>query len=110
MNREEWISYYESINGHRPSISEVYEAEKNGDIFVISESSSPLTIGNQDYISSHSPNYRKKSAWRSLWNALTFIFSVFWGLVKLALFIVNIILTIFFFFVRIIGFVFLLSR
>ena len=32
MNREEWISYYESINGHRPSISEVYEAEKNGDL------------------------------------------------------------------------------
>ena len=114
MNREEWISYYESINGHRPSISEVYEAEKNGDIFVISDSSSPLTIGNQDYTSNHSPNYRKKSAWRSLWNALTFIFSVLWGLVKLAfslaLFIVNIILTIFFFFVRIIGFVFLLSR
>ena len=38
MNREEWIDYYESINGHKPSISEVYEAEKNGDIFVISES------------------------------------------------------------------------
>ena len=44
MNREEWISYYESINGHRPSISEVYEAEKNGDIFVISESSSPSYV------------------------------------------------------------------
>ena len=29
MNREEWIDYYESINGHKPSISEVYEAEKN---------------------------------------------------------------------------------
>ena len=114
MNREEWIDYYESINGHKPSISEAYEAEKNGDIFVISESSSPLTIENQDYMSNHSLNYRKKSAWRSLWNALTFIFSVLWGLVKLAfslaLFIVNIILTIFFFFVRIIGFIFLLSR
>jgi hypothetical protein len=114
MNREEWIDYYESINGHKPSISEVYEAEKNGDIFVISESSTPLTVESQDYISNHSPNYRKKSAWRSLWNALTFIISVLWGLVKLAfslaLFIVNIILTIFFFFVRIIGFVFLLSR
>ena len=105
MNREEWIDYYESINGHKPSISEVYEAEKNGDIFVISESPTPLTVESQDYISNHSPNYR---------NALTFIFSVLWGLVKLAfslaLFIVNIILTIFFFFVRIIGFVFLLSR
>jgi hypothetical protein len=114
MNREEWIDYYESINGHKPSISEVYEAEKNGDIFVISESPTPLTVESQDYISNHSPNYRKKSAWRSLWNALTFILSVLWGLVKLAfslaLFIVNIILTIFFFFVRIIGFVFLLSR
>ena len=114
MNREEWIDYYESINGHKPSISEVYEAEKNGDIFVISESSTPLTVESQDYISNHSPNYRKKSAWISLWNALTFIISVLWGLVKLAfslaLFIVNIILTIFFFFVRIIGFVFLLSR
>ena len=39
MNREEWIDYYESINGHKPSISEVYEAEKMSDIFVISESS-----------------------------------------------------------------------
>lgn len=102
MNREEWIDYYESINGHKPSISEVYEAEKNGDIFVISESSNPLTIENQDYMSNHSPNYRKKSVWRSLWKGLTFIFSVLWWLVKfafsLAFFIVNVILTIFFFF------------
>ena len=44
----------------KPSISEVYEAEKNGDIFVISESSTPLTVESQDYISNHSPNYRKK--------------------------------------------------
>lgn len=102
MNREEWIDYYESINGHKPSILEVYKAEKNGDIFVISESSNPLTIENQDYMSNHSPNYRKKSVWRSLWNGLTFIFSVLWVLVKFAfsltLFIVNIILTITFFF------------
>lgn len=114
MNREEWIDYYESINGHKPSISEVYEAEKNGDIFVISESSNPLTIGNQDYMSNHSPNYRKKSVWRSLWNGLTFIFSVLWWLVKfafsVALFIVNVILTIFFFVFRITGLIFLLSR
>lgn len=114
MNREEWIDYYESINGHKPSILEVYKAEKNGDIFVISESSNPLTIENQDYMSNHSPNYRKKSVWRSLWNGLTFIFSVLWVLVKFAfsltLFIVNIILTITFFFFRLIGFIVLLSR
>ena len=114
MNREQWIDYYESINGHKPSISEVYEAEKNGDIFVISESSSPLTIGNQDFMSNHSLNYHKKSAWRSLWNVLTFIFSVLWWLVKfafsVALFIVNVILTIFFFVFRITGLIFLLSR
>jgi hypothetical protein len=114
MNREQWIDYYESINGHKPSISEVYEAEKNGEIFVISESSNPLTIGNQEYMSNHSTNYRKKSVWRSLWNGLTFIFSVLWWLVKfafsLALFIVNVILTIFFFIFRITGLIFLLSR
>ena len=114
MNREEWIDYYESINGHKPSISEVYEAEKNGDIFVISESSNPLTIENQDYMSNHSPNYRKKSVWRSLWKGLTFIFSVLLWLVKfafsLAFFIVNVILTIFFFFLRLTGFIFLSSR
>ena len=50
MTREQWIDYYESINGHKPSVLEV------------------------------------------------------------ALFIVNIILTIFFFFVRITGLIFFLSR
>ena len=29
MNREEWISYYESINGHKPSVLEVAKAEKD---------------------------------------------------------------------------------
>ena len=114
MNREEWIDYYESINGHKPSISEVYEAEKNGDIFVISESSPPLTVESHDYISNHSHKYRYNSIWRSLWNVLTSIFSIVWWTARLAfsiaVVVVNIILTIFFFFVRIIGFVFLLSR
>ena len=29
MNREEWISYYESINGHKPSVLEIAKAEKD---------------------------------------------------------------------------------
>ena len=41
MNREEWISYYESINGHKPSVLEVAKAEKDGEIFVLYESSNP---------------------------------------------------------------------
>lgn len=28
MKREEWIDYYESIYGHKPSVLEVAEAEK----------------------------------------------------------------------------------
>jgi len=28
MKREQWIDYYESINGYKPSVLEVAEAEK----------------------------------------------------------------------------------
>ena len=35
MEKEEWIDYYKSINGHKPSVLEVAEAEKNGEILVI---------------------------------------------------------------------------
>ena len=34
MNREEWISYYESINGHKPSGLEIAKAEKDGEILM----------------------------------------------------------------------------
>ena len=38
MKREEWIDYYESIYGHKPSVLEVAEAEKNGEILVLPDS------------------------------------------------------------------------
>jgi hypothetical protein len=114
MTREQWIDYYESINGHKPSVLEVAEAEKNGEISIISESSTPTVIESDDYITSQSHTYCKNSIWRSLWTVLTFIFRGLWWTIRLAfsvaLFLVNIILTIFFFFVRITGLIFFLSR
>lgn len=114
MKREQWIDYYESINGHKPSVLEVAEAEKNGEISVISEPSTPTVIESDDYITSQSYTYCKNSVWRKLWTVLTFILRGLWWTIRLAfsvaLFIVNIIWTIFFFFVRITGLIFFLSR
>lgn len=114
MKKEEWIDYYKSINGHKPSVLEVAEAEKNGEILVISVSSTPTVIESDDYIPNQCSSYRKKSICGSLWTALTFIFRGLWWIVRLAfsvsLVIINIILTIFFFFIRITGLIFFLSR
>lgn len=114
MKREEWIDYYESIYGHKPSVLEVAEAEKNGEILVLSDSSTPTVIESDDDIPSQSSTHCKNSVWRTLWIVLTFILRGLWWAMRLAftviLFIVNIIWAIFSFFVRITGLIFFLSR
>lgn len=114
MKKEEWIDYYESIYGHKPSVLELAEAEKNGEILVLPDSSIPTVIESDDDIPSKSSTYCKNSVWRTLWTVLTFIFRGLWWTMRLAftvtLLIVNIIWTIFFFFVRITGLIFFLSR
>lgn len=64
MNREEWISYYESINGHKPSVLEVAKAEKDGEIFVLYESSNPSVIDDDSYTSYNENTYTHKNTVR----------------------------------------------
>ena len=93
MNREEWISYYESINGHKPSVLEVAKAEKDGEIFVLYESSNPSVIDDDSY--THKNTVRKKIAsvigmfFRCIWAVLLGLFTVATWIFSIALWIVG---------------------
>ena len=101
MNREEWISYYESINGHKPSVLEVAKAEKDGEIFVLYESSNPSVIDDDSYTSynentyTHKNTVRKKIAsvigmfFRCIWAVLLGLFTVATWIFSIALWIVG---------------------
>ncbi len=82
MNREEWIDYYESINGHKPSILEIAKAEKNGEIFVISMSHLILHNCRCQHIPLNENTYTiaKTSVERSL-SVMRHVFQCIWAVV-----------------------------
>ncbi len=101
MNREEWIEYYESINGHKPSVLEVAKAEKDGEIFVISMSHLIHRNCDDSYTSYNENTYphkntvRKKISlsnryvFRCIWAVLLGLFTVATWIFSIALWIVG---------------------
>lgn len=101
MNREEWIVYYESINGHKPSVFEVAKAEKDGEILVLYESSNPSVIEDDNYTSyndntcTHKKTVGKKIIsvigifFRCIWAILLGLFTVTTWIFSIALWIVG---------------------
>lgn len=79
MNRGEWIDYYESIHGHKPSVLEVAKAEKDGEIFVLNESSNPSIIDDDSYTSYNDNTYtNKKTAWKKIISVIGTFFRCIW--------------------------------
>ena len=81
MNREEWIDYYESIHGHKPSVLEVAKAEKDGEIFVLCESSNPSVIDADNYTSYNDNTYtHKKIVWKKFISVMGIFFRCIWAI------------------------------